>query len=286
MPNSREALARHGVDIGERGQPSYPARRQLEQLGFSPNTALIAKWRAGVEPAGTVERLESGRLLERGNSKEKYEFLASVAGVGTRVREASGKNPHRFGSGYLLSGIAKELGWEPRQSQYLRRSLRAFRADLAYGVLPTVHRESFWQTVGDYFAAYLSRPENSPDRIIPQIAQLRDQWDGSVRDFYRRFYSIGQRRILSGFFPYELDFWKTYALFQSQMGNPLTELDFLLLRAAKENNWGPWILCDFVRESSGVPVDPVCLAEYRHVLMWGDPRQSFRQVRRKFKQPV
>jgi len=267
MSRKEDITTTHGISILG---PEAAVVNSFAQKGVRLHPHTVHRLRADTTSGDRLAmKLDMSEALKRDASK-KDKLYYDIAAQGKKVRQVNGQRRYQ-GKGFT-EAIAEELHME---SQDVRRSLRAMRADIvlseACGEIPFL--DEFRLTAEQYL--YDFTVGWSASRVVKKINQ---EWKrDSIREFYGTFYRLAETATtLRTFPPYEMDTMESYYKERLESGSRLSELDKLTL---SKNATGSRLdsLVDAVR-STGIPYDGVVHYAHTNALLFGQPTRPVDQA--------
>lgn len=258
------------LNLGDVGAPLGPTKGELARYGIEVDDSTIYKWRTGASKGDeTATRIGCVEVLQSGSSEAKDRFIRNLVSVGLNLRSPQKNLAHRFNSEGFTESIGSESGVS---GQDVRRFIRALRTDVVLEILGggkgTLLSLVFGEVVEDYFRAYTDPDLNFPSQIPEMTLRLREDWDGSIPDFYSLFYRIRPKdsgRMIAPFVPYEVEFFGAYI--DAQRGLTIFDRRVLESGARVESLGG---LAKLARTETDIPLDKGSVGFYRRVLLVGE----------------
>lgn len=260
-----------GIPLGEKGNPK-PVLSAFEEKGASIHRDTVGKLRKGTT-AGTIieEQVLARDIFTQDDASKKDGLYLKIAQKGIEIRRR--QNPpsdHKFNSDRFTEELAENLNMNP---QVIRKLVRAMRADMVYTERhnpDTAFSQRFKYIAEDFIEAYTRRGANTRIEKIQKLDEIRDQWSGSIEDFYRLMYEKLGPRAIGTWTPWEMEILEEFYTARKAGGSKLTAFDKLILQAQTQRR-GKGNLVDKIKESTGIPIDHNNVELHRDALLYAEP---------------
>lgn len=246
-----------GVFLGEKGQPRSTGTEALLARGVVVHPITVSRLRMGDTNGHKIaERLTCAGVLTDGSAQAKNRFCMQLTGCGLT-------------EGFDSAGYTEKIALSLQEdAQVVRRAIRAMRADFVY---ESVSAESDLSEL--FLNAYdrcLSRYQDRRSYLWQKtIKDFEARWNHqSILDFYQILYQGSVRRRIGFWTPYEMEALHRFYTGQALAGNPLTQLDRVMLLSYARGELSS-ALVEQVRDQTGIPIDEHVVYVHRNLLVYG-----------------
>ncbi len=258
------------IPLGGSREPVKPVLDALEVRGVKVHSTTVRRIRGGFTGGTMVgERAIAWEIIQQDDASKKNNLYTVIAqkGLDTRRPQKPPKS-YKFNAVGFVEGIARDLNIRP---QVIRRLMRAMRVDMVYAERhepDADFSQKFKYIANDFIEAYTKKDDNSTTEKKRQIMEeIRDQWTGSIEDFYRLIYSRLNVAAIGTWPPYEVEAFLEFYSKQIASGNHLTAFDKLILQARNQGR-ATLDLAAEVRASTGILVDDHNIEMHRNALLY------------------
>lgn len=269
MDNRSEIEQKLGVPLGEKGKPG-PALDAFHKKGLGLHHDTVASLRRGKSSGEKVNwRLDALRALESDSASSKNLFYEQITKFGLRERRLniSRQRAHLLKSDHFVEGVAASM---EQDVQVVRRNIRAMRVDLSMSEIVSANVGLvgvFLGTAKRYLDANL---RTAPSARSKAVIALIQNWDYTIKGFYKSLYKVMNERGIGTWTPYEMEAFSSFYKWHDESGNKMTPFDRLVLESYMKGVPTTKVVHGII-EGTGIQIDEDVIDQHRNILVYGRP---------------